>query len=151
MDFESISLTARTQCQWLDTQLAVDPGQLEPPWSVQDRKRQETNRRRAEGHAASKFAQNDICSNLIDIRTVLPVEGHLAIRCSVPCRQHRCGRLKEQRKTKHSLDCTDLHGQWQVSGMSRPDKMCSLTDCAEMLANRRKSTPPPGIEPGSSA
>ena len=98
MDFESISLTARTQCQWLDTQLAIDPGQLEPPWSVQDRKRQETNRRRTEGHAASKFAQNDICSHLIDIRTVLTVEGHLAIRCSVPCWQYRCDRLKEHKK-----------------------------------------------------
>ena len=149
MDFEPISLTARTQCQWLDTQLAIDFGQLETPWSGQDRKRQETNRRRAEGHAASKFAQNDICSHLIDIRTVLTVEGHLAIRCSVPCRQYRCDRLKEQKK--HSLHCTDLHGQLQVSGMSPPDEMCSLRDCAEMLEKRQTTTPPPGIEPGSSA
>ena len=99
MDFESISLTARTQCQWLDTQLAIVPGQLEPPWSVQDRKRQETNRRRTEEHAASKFAQNYICSHLTDIRIVLTVEGRLAIRCSVPCRQYRRDRLKEQKKT----------------------------------------------------
>ena len=143
MDFESISLTARTQCQWLDTQLAILPDPLEPPWSAQDRKRQETNRRRAEGH--------DICSHLIDIRTVLTVEGHLAILCSVPCRRYRRVRLKEQKKTKHNLHCTDLHGQWQVSGVSRHDEVCSLTNCAETLANRQTTTPPPGIEPGSSA